>query len=282
MNFIFRTLSSVVLVSVFFLSVLWGSPWASTWFTVFTAFLTFIGVLEFLRMLAGIGRKSYPLFTAVAGALMVIVSISTGIAALPVLVLFTVIGWILILCAGQDREVLDRVLNSIAGLTIILMPLSCLIGLYLADGNGHEAGRKFLLYLVIVTKAGDIGAYLTGTLTNRLLSGGNHKVIPSISPKKSWEGLGGGLFLSVLSSILTWKYLALASILPYPFILMLGVILFLGGFAGDLAESSLKRMANSKDSGCLVPGIGGVLDLLDSFLINAPLFYYLLKYQGLA
>jgi phosphatidate cytidylyltransferase len=106
---------------------------------------------------------------------------------------------------------------------------------------------------------------------------GNHKILPSISPKKSWEGTIAGLVGSVLMSVVLWKYLQISganAIVPIVF----GVFLFIGGFAGDLAESSLKRICNVKDSGTLVPGMGGVLDVLDSLLLNAPVFTLLCIY----
>jgi phosphatidate cytidylyltransferase len=139
-------------------------------------------------------------------------------------------------------------------------------------------GAAILLFLVIVTKSGDTAAYMTGTVTNRPMNG-NHKIVPSISPKKSWEGTFGGLVCSVVLS------LCFRGLLPFEFsfsvALLTGVLLFAGGFIGDLLESCMKRACGVKDSASIVPGMGGVLDILDSFLINAPLFYIFLNYGNI-
>jgi phosphatidate cytidylyltransferase len=140
----------------------------------------------------------------------------------------------------------------------------------LADGVWMAA------YLVAVTKVTDIGAYILGSLLGR------HKMIPRISPGKSWEGFVGGLACALGTSV------GLAHVLPascpafhgpHPWIL--GLALALVSVVGDLAESVIKRDARIKDSGGLIPGIGGCLDLIDSLLFTAPFFYaYLLFVVG--
>jgi phosphatidate cytidylyltransferase len=139
-------------------------------------------------------------------------------------------------------------------------------------------GGKILLFLVLVTKVGDTGAYIIGTLTNKIMKG-NHKILPSISPKKSWEGTVGGLVCSVIMSVAIWNILPFESdsfnLLKA---LFAGIILFIGGFAGDLMESSVKRACGVKDSGNIIPGMGGVLDIVDSLIINAPVFYWFLYF----
>lgn len=129
-----------------------------------------------------------------------------------------------------------------------------------------------LLFLLLVTKATDTGGYIFGMLSGKFLPGGNHKIAPSISPKKSYEGLAGGMLLSVLAALcfywydhavgLTWSITA-------------GVVLSLGSFFGDLTESALKRICGVKDSGAYIPGMGGAFDVLDSFIYNGALFFLL-------
>ena len=135
---------------------------------------------------------------------------------------------------------------------------------------------KFLFFVMLVTKAMDTGGYVFGMLSNKLLPGGNHKLCPSISPKKSWEGFFGGVFLALLTA---W---ALRAIFPGwnfsrylgPFAwwkeIVLAILLALASIAGDLTESALKRKCGVKDSGNLIPGMGGPLDVLDSFIYVAP------------
>jgi len=134
-------------------------------------------------------------------------------------------------------------------------------------------GRFYLLYFVIITKFSDTGAYIVGSLIGR------HKMIPRISPGKTWEGFAGAIILSTAASLvfahLFRDHMAGMTALHAA---VLGVVLSLGAVVGDLIESLFKREAGVKDSGKLFPGIGGILDLLDSLLFNAPLMYLYLRH----
>jgi phosphatidate cytidylyltransferase len=133
-------------------------------------------------------------------------------------------------------------------------------------------GQFYVLYLVVVTKFSDMGAYLTGSLI------GKHPLVPHISPKKTWEGFFGALAFSTLGSY-GLLYL-LSSHLPLINFFHAGVLGLMLGFAaiiGDLAESIIKRSTDVKDSGRMLPGIGGALDLIDSLLFTAPLLYFYMR-----
>jgi phosphatidate cytidylyltransferase len=134
-------------------------------------------------------------------------------------------------------------------------------------------GHFYLLYFVLITKFSDTGAYTVGSLI------GKHKMIPRISPGKTWEGFGGAIFGSVLASLVFVHFLGahLAGMKPVHAV-VLGVILSVGAVVGDLIESLFKREAGVKDSGKFFPGIGGILDLLDSLLFNAPIMYLYLRH----
>lgn len=134
-------------------------------------------------------------------------------------------------------------------------------------------GRLFLIYFLVVTKFSDMGAYATGSVFGR------HKMIPRVSPGKTWEGFAGALIFSVGASLLITSLAGdrLTGMNPRHAIL-LGLILAVGAVVGDLIESLFKREAGLKDSGRLFPGIGGILDLLDSILFNAPLMYLYLRH----
>ena len=106
---------------------------------------------------------------------------------------------------------------------------------------------------------------------------GNHKIVPSISPKKSWEGTIGGAVISIFIAFIITSSLNFGISFDWWLVCLLGLLLFVGGFFGDLSESALKRITGIKDSGAVIPGIGGALDLVDSLLLNAPLFYLFLK-----
>jgi len=137
----------------------------------------------------------------------------------------------------------------------------------------HVNGRFYVLYFILVTKFSDMGAYLVGSLI------GKHKMIPRISPGKTWEGFGGALAFSTAGS-LVFAQLAgsLLAGMTWVHALILGLVLGAAAVVGDLIESLFKREASVKDSGRLFPGIGGVLDLLDSLLFNAPLMYLYLRH----
>ena len=137
----------------------------------------------------------------------------------------------------------------------------------------HVNGRFYILYFILVTKFSDMGAYLVGSLFGR------HKMIPRISPGKTWEGFAGALIFSTLGSVL---FVQLASRqmagMDWAHALVLGFVLGAAAVLGDLIESLFKREAGVKDSGKLFPGIGGILDLMDSLLFNAPLMYLYLRH----
>ncbi len=134
-------------------------------------------------------------------------------------------------------------------------------------------GRFYVLYFIAVTKFSDVGAYCVGSLIGR------HKMIPRISPGKTWEGFGGAILVSTLASLLVLHLSGerLKEMHVHDAII-LGVILSASAVLGDLIESLFKREAGVKDSGKMFPGIGGILDLLDSLLFNAPLMYLYLRH----
>ena len=124
-----------------------------------------------------------------------------------------------------------------------------------------------MLFLAAV-KCTDIGAYFVGSAVGR------HKLIVWLSPGKSWEGLIGGLaFAAGVSILVAWAWKIDAAVWEAA---VFGVAVALAGQFGDLCESLLKRSARVKDSGAALPEFGGVLDLLDSPLLAAPVGYVLL------
>ena len=136
-----------------------------------------------------------------------------------------------------------------------------------------EHGPWPLLFFFVVTKASDTGAYLLGSLIGR------HKMMPVVSPGKTWEGFAGAILLSVASAAAFVHFGGERfGGMNMTHALAVGAVLGVGAVFGDLVESKLKREAGAKDSGCFFPGIGGVLDLLDSLLFNAPMMYLYLKF----
>ena len=127
-------------------------------------------------------------------------------------------------------------------------------------------GEWLIFFLLLVTWASDTGAYLVGTLYGR------HRLAPTISPKKTVEGLVGGLIAAIIAGYAArWWFLPELSGLDC---LILATLLTITGLWGDLTESAMKRSVGMKDSGGILPGHGGMLDRLDSLLFTAPVFYY--------
>ena len=182
---------------------------------------------------------------------------------------------ILFSCAAllsMQEEMLRKIFNSAGAILLLAPSLILLLCSFFLESRSGQRGL-WLIFLCLVTKATDTGGYIVGTLTSKL-PGGNHKIAPALSPKKSWEGLIGGMLLSLAVG---WAFSRFANYAPLPWYLITAAVLSLGSFFGDLAESAVKRMCNVKDSGHWVPGMGGAFDVLDSFIFNGTLFYLLLK-----
>jgi phosphatidate cytidylyltransferase len=180
----------------------------------------------------------------------------------------------------RDRNPLETMAYTLFGLLYIVWLFNFLTKIvYLPPRGplGETTGQYYVLYLLLVTKFSDMGAYLAGTLF------GKHKLVPHISPHKSWEGLVGAIAMATGGSFFLWWLIPdRLAVFDATDVAVLGVLLGGAAVIGDLAESIVKRGAEAKDSGGLLPGIGGVLDLIDSVLFTAPvLFFYMRLVLGL-
>lgn len=130
-------------------------------------------------------------------------------------------------------------------------------------------GKTLLVYLLLLIWSADIGAYLTGK------AWGKHKLIPQVSPGKSWEGVTGGFILAMLVAGAAYAYF-----MPYSMVIWFGlaVVTVIISIFGDLFVSILKRRCHLKDTGAIIPGHGGILDRLDSLIAALPVFYFGLTY----
>ena len=163
--------------------------------------------------------------------------------------------------------------NLLGFVYVVLLFNFCARIIFIVPGEGEVPGAILLLWLLAVTKFTDMGAYITGSLIGR------HKMIPHISPGKTWEGFGGALFFSQLAACGLYFFLPehLAILGGWGHVVFLGFLLCVLAVIGDLAESVVKRAIQAKDSGQILPGIGGALDLVDSICFTAPaLFFYII------
>ena len=259
-----------------------------------------LGLLEFYGIMHKTGIRTFRLLgignglTLMAGLFLAVNAktllpdSAARVAAEAPLLLFAVI--VFAVCVRQfPQKDNPQPLATIAGtmMGILYVPFLLAFIIFLAfrwepvtwsQPFGNTA-RALILYLVVVVKSSDIGAFVVGRTFGR------HKLFPRISPGKTWEGLAGGLVAGVLMSGLIFWWLADGR--PYAAFgrllvtrtdaWVLGAVLSAIGVVGDLIESLLKRSAGLKDSGCTIPGMGGILDVLDSLLFAAPaLYFYLL------
>ncbi len=249
--------------------------------------VSFLGQREFYRMAEKAGVPVFRNMGYACGTLLLWVmylSLSGSMvvpengAIEPLLVVLCTVA--VMLCAFQP-SVSEKRIESIAGtlLGILYVPyfLSFLLKL-IAPYNPRgiwewepigTIGQTWIFFLVLVVKIADVGAYFVGS---RL---GKHKLAPRISPGKTWEGLAGGAAAAALASM------AFVSIvgpnIPMGDAVAMGVFVAMAGVVGDLFESLIKRSAGEKDSGDSIPGMGGMLDVLDSLLFGAPFLYLYLN-----
>ena len=168
-----------------------------------------------------------------------------------------------------DRRIKDTAITAF-GIVYVGLALSTVVSTRLLPD-----GEWLVLFLALVTWAADTGAYYAGTLW------GKHLLAPKISPKKTVEGLVGGIGLAVAAALLAQAWFV-QQLRPMDTVI-LGVVLTVSGLFGDLWESAIKRRVGVKDSGSILPGHGGMLDRIDSLLFTAPTFYYYVTWvRGIA
>ena len=185
----------------------------------------------------------------------------------------------------------EGVVASVGATMLSVAYLGLMPGFLLAMRRWHSAWA--ILAILLITKMGDTGAYFTGRMLGR------HKLIPWVSPGKTWEGLAGAVAWSTLFAIF-FAWLSqqtdlmavyrveagetVPTLQPRQYNLAVmalgGLLLAVVGHAGDLTMSLFKRDAGIKDSGSLIPGMGGLLDLLDSPLLAAPVAYWMLAWAS--
>ncbi|GIX05135.1 MAG: phosphatidate cytidylyltransferase [Planctomycetaceae bacterium] len=176
-----------------------------------------------------------------------------------------------------------RSMETLGAELLIVSYLGVLLGVaaQLRWVAGDRAGYLVLGSLVLVTKGGDVGAYTFGRLF------GKRKLVPRLSPGKTWAGAVGALVGSALFSVLWFRWATpwfdRQWVIPeWHWTALYGLILGLVGLIGDLCESLIKRDVGKKDSALLFPGFGGLLDILDSVLFAGPVAYILWKALPLA
>ncbi len=180
----------------------------------------------------------------------------------------------LVVVPEAHREPITTAALTLLGLLYVPFLFNFVALLTFLPGDQNQS-RFLLIYLLAVTKFSDVGAYVLGSLVGR------HKMIPRISPGKTWEGFVGAMLTSLGISVALTHFMGprLGAVTLTDSII-LGLLLPLISVIGDLAESVVKRDASIKDSGHSIPGIGGALDLIDSILFTAPVLYFYLQFTA--
>ena len=135
--------------------------------------------------------------------------------------------------------------------------------------NPVAGGLGLLFFLVMLTQFNDVAQFTWGKLFGR------HKVTPSVSPKKTWEGLLGGIATTTLVGALSGPYL---TPMDWQWSALAGLVASIAGFLGDITMSAMKRDLGVKDASGLIPGHGGILDRVDSLTYAAPVFMHFFRY----
>ena len=262
-NLLTRTLSGAVFLALFLTAMLWHPAAYGVIFMI----TVFIIMLEYLNITVGSKEKTASILAVITALLAFMLFFfhagfgldGKWLLILPVMV--TLIATAILFCKESDAyRTTPFILTS---LLYIALPFA-LTNLIVFTPDGGFNGRVLLAVMIIIWSS-DVGAYLSGMAFGQRHG---HKLFPSISPKKSWEGYFGGLFLSLAAGWCVGYF----SMVDYPWYhcLILALLVNISSTIGDLVESQLKRNFGVKDAGSIMPGHGGLLDRFDGALLAFP------------
>ncbi len=248
-------------------------PGTAIFFVLLTVVL--LAAIELAGLLRANGIESSKRIICVAAIAGFIAPLASPVHAraeigAPLVITVCVLALVLSMIFHARKQNLKGVIAAAGGTLLAFVYLGLLMSLLMAIRREHSAWT--LLAVILVTKSCDIGAYFTG------ITLGRHKLIPWLSPGKTWEGLAGGVATSTVVGLLAASlshYVGLEMSLGLG--ALAGFIFGLVGQAGDLMASMLKRDAGVKDASDRLPGFGGILDVVDSPLLVAPAAFWLLR-----
>jgi len=270
-----RILTAAVALPILIASIVLPSYIPETvWIFVGIAALALAaGLFEFYSLTKKLELKADAAIGYLGAAALTVAFIFDAPASDPNLLLMTLAGFAIVVLITQTFRFQKDFTKMLTGMGVTILGvlyLAFLGGFLIATRVGFEGrtnlSTHLLGYFFLVLMGSDTGAYFAG----RAL--GKRKLAPGISPGKTWEGLIGGLVAAAAFAALAtfWFFPEL----PYQFSIPLAVVMAGVGVLGDLAESAMKRGAKTKDAASILPGHGGLLDRLDSLLLNAPILYY--------
>jgi phosphatidate cytidylyltransferase len=274
-----RILTAAVALPILITSIVLPSYFpVSFWLFVLIALLALgAGLFEFYSLTKKLELKADAAIAYLGAAALFVNFLFDAPAKDPNLLLLTLSLFVIVVLITQAFRFQKDFSKMLTGVGVTLLGpiyIAFLGGFLIATRVGFEnhlyLSTHLLGYFFLVLMGSDTGAYFGG----RAL--GKHKLIPTISPGKTWEGLIGGFVAAAAFAALAtfWFFPEL----PYQVSIPLAVIMSGVGVLGDLAESAMKRGAGAKDAASILPGHGGFLDRLDSLLFSAPILYYFARF----
>lgn len=263
-NLIRRTLSTAIsLIAVWFIIYIFPN-WI---FGIIAAGIAMVALYEFFTMVEKKGILIYKYFGILLG-LFIFFTVygeyepTKGIELLFMVTAFIAL-FVLQFIRRDNSQAIAGISTTIFGVVYIGWLFSFIMKIKILP-----YGPYIVTFLILVAKLGDIGAYIVGTIFGR------HSLIARISPKKTVEGAVGGFIFSLLIAMLSKFYLPH---IPFFHLVILGCLLGVLAQLGDVSESLIKRDCQVKDSGSLLPGLGGFLDIIDSLLFTTPILYFYIR-----
>ncbi|MBI2873366.1 MAG: phosphatidate cytidylyltransferase [Chloroflexi bacterium] len=255
-----RTLTALVALPLLLLAV-WAGAW---WLTLMVVAAALLGLREFYALGAGAGARPVLSFGLLWTASLVVAGSAYGQGVALLVMVVGALGALLWVLARRDRQdAFSAWAFTVAG--PVYLGITLLHAVFLRQ----DYGVAWLLLALLATFATDTSAYFVGR------SIGRHRMAPSISPGKTWEGAAGGLVGAVAAAVALGILLHLE--MAWWWVAVLGAGIGVVAQLGDLSESMLKRGAQAKEAGHLIPGHGGVLDRVDSLVFTMVLVYYVLR-----
>jgi len=274
-----RLLTAAVALPVLIASIVLPSYFPSAvWiFVAIAAFALAAGLFEFYLLSKKLELKADAPIAYLGAAALFVNFLLDAPAKAPDLLLATLVLFVIVVLTTQTFRFQADFSKMLVGVGVTLLGpiyIAFLGGFLVSTRTGfdthHYLSTHLLGYFFLVLMGSDTGAYFTGKAI------GKHKLIPKVSPGKTWEGLFGGFVVAALFAALATFWFIPE--LPYQFSIPLAVVMSAIGVLGDLTESAMKRGAGAKDAASILPGHGGFLDRLDSLLLNAPILYYFARF----
>lgn len=256
--FIKRVLSGIVLVAFIVASIMIN--WV---FAVAILFFITFGLYEFFTMMEKKGLSTYKYFGIAIGSIIPLSILLRFEMTKKWELLFIVLLLLFLAIMQLKRKAHSGAVADISTTLFGILYISWFMS-FLIKIRHLPGGPGLMATVLLITKLGDIGAYLVGVRF------GKTPFLPHISPKKTVEGAIAGLFFSVLGALASKPFLHFG----YSHLVAVGIFFGVLGQLGDLSESLMKRDCQVKDSGNILPGMGGILDELDSLLFTVPVFYF--------